>query len=158
MHTRLFLALLSLLLFACNKSGGPIIIKDDTAIKDVYGSWRLVSRENYTTGEVFYKDAQVQRYCRTTNQCDVIINLSKGNPTDIITGHTITNVISGSFRFDAVSRTFTTLEFGGTKVGEPSWGDNLWNNMHSIRKYSVNPRYLRLFFNDDKQSLTFARE
>ena len=158
MHTRLALSFLSLLMFACSKSGGPLVVTDDIGITDVYGSWRLVSRENYTTGEVFYKDAQAQSYCGTTNHCEVVINLAMGNPTDIITGHTITNIIYGSFRFDAVSRTFTTLEFGGTKVGEPSWGDNLWNNMHSIRKYSVNPRYLRLFFNDDKQSLTFARE
>jgi hypothetical protein len=66
--------------------------------------------------------------------------------------------MAGAFSFDATARRFTTLGFGGTKLGEPRWSDAVWDNMYNIESFSVNNQHLRLYFDAKKQSLTFARD
>ena len=137
----------------------PAVVDDNPSIADPYGTWKFVSRENFSTNEVFYKDADVSRWCNGgTRPCDVILTFAKGDTADIISGHTITNIMGGAFLFDPATRRFTTLSFGGTKVGEPRWSQLLWDNMYQIEQYSVNQRYLRLFFDAGQQSLTFERQ
>jgi hypothetical protein len=149
-----FLTLLLVVILSCNKDSIPDF-NDDPAVENVYGTWRLVSRENYTTNQVFYKPSSVQSYCTTTRPCDVIFTLSKGTSKDILDGHTIVNSVSGAFTFDPVTKKFNVSSFGGTKIGEPDWSDNVWDNMYSIETYKVNSTQLRLYFGNE--SLTFER-
>lgn len=150
-----------LLFISCSKDeiNNPRDIVDDPSINTIYGNWKLVSRENYLTNEVFYKNPDnTGNFCNGRNECDVVLTLAKINITDSIEGHTISNIVFGSFSFNPANRTFTTIEFGGTKVGEPDWADNVWNNMYLIESYAVNDGYLRLYFNNKHQSITFEKE
>ena len=132
--------------------------QDDTSLDAPYGSWKLVSRENYATNQVFYKDQNdVQRYCNNPAGCDIILTFSRSNTANVISGHTITNEVYGDFTFAADLRQITITSFGGTKVGEPAWSDNIWDNILDIGKYKINGQYLRLYMNSKQESLTFQR-
>jgi hypothetical protein len=142
-----------------NTSKGIQPVEDDLSLKTPFGTWRLVSREEFSTGNVFYKEpSDVNRYCQGSRRCDIILTFSGVDSTGAIVGHTITNEMSGAFSFNATSRRFTTLGFGGTKLGEPRWSHAVWDNMYKIESFSVNKQYLRLYFDSKKQSLTFARD
>jgi hypothetical protein len=147
-----------LFLFSCNKEKRLENFKDDPTILTVYGTWKLISRENYTTGEVIYKDPSVVQQCGSRTKCDIILNFVKASSGDSLYGHTIMNEVSGLFSFDAATRRFTTASFGGTKVGEPGWSDHIWDNMYRIQNFRINRYYLRLYFNNDTESLTFERQ
>lgn len=95
----LFLSL-TFLVLACRKDNSLTNFKDDTSITNPYGSWKLLSKEDYSTNAVIYKDQEVNSYCSNRTPCDVILNFNRINTTDSITGHTITNEISGSFSYD----------------------------------------------------------
>ena len=157
----LLLFLQALTFLACTKEdiGRPIEVKDNLAIQTVYGTWKLISREDYRTNQAFYKDfSDAQGYCNGLRSCDILLMFYKIDATDSITGHTINIEVFGSFSFDQQTRTFHTLEFGGTKMGEPHWADNVWNYIYLIESYAVNEHYLRLYFNNKHQSLTFRKQ
>lgn len=40
-------------------------------------------------------------------------------------GHTVTNSVSGAYEL-LKNNKMKTLSFGGTKVGEPGWGNKFW--------------------------------
>lgn len=150
--------LLAVISASCTKDASIQYFQDDASINTVYGTWKLVSRENYATGEVFYKDQNdVQPYCNNAASCDIILTFLRNNLTDSLTGHTITNQVSGIFTFNPSLRQFSITSFGGTKVGEPRWSDNIWDNAHDIGKYKVTNQYLRLYMNSKQESLTFQR-
>jgi hypothetical protein len=161
MTTKLLFVILYAALASCTKSASKGIqpVEDDLSMRTPHGTWRLVSSENFSTEEAFYKDpSDVNPYCKAGRPCDIILTFSGTDSTGSIVGHTITNEMSGAFSFDATSRRFTTLGFGGTKLGEPRWSDAVWDNMYNIESFSVNNQHLRLYFDAKKQSLTFARD
>jgi hypothetical protein len=146
------LLLAGLFILSCSRDTDPSSVS-------IYGKWMLVSRENYSTSQVFYKDPNdVQGYCGAFIPCEVIITLAKVNGTNTLTGHTITNQVSGGFSFNPETREITIDGFGGTKVAEPDWSDNMWDNMPLIESYDVNSQFLRLYFDNKNQSLTFSRQ
>ena len=147
--------------FSCSKENTDksLTIKDDLTIKTVYGRWKLLSKDNLVTNKSIYKTPdQIESFCNTRRICDIILTFSGSAANDTITGHTITNEIFGSFSFNPAVRTFKTIEFGGTKVGEPKWADHVWDNMYRIEAFAVNQKYLRLFFNSKTESLTFQKQ
>jgi hypothetical protein len=148
-----------LVLAGCSKDESIRDLTDDSSVSSPYGTWKLVSRENYATNQVFFKEpGDVQPYCNTGSSCDIVLTLSRGTATDLISGHTITNTIGGNFNFDPSVRQINILSFGGTKLGEPHWSDNIWNNIYDVGRYKVNTKFLRLYLNSRQESLTFERQ
>jgi hypothetical protein len=156
--TFLFIIILAATFGSCTKESIRYF-QDDTTLSTPYGTWKLISRENYATNQVFYKEqSDVQGYCNNPASCDIILTFSRVNSADIITGHTITNTVTGDFTFNPGLRQLNILSFGGTKVGEPRWSYNIWDNIYDVGKYKVNNEYLRLYLNSKQESLTFKRE
>lgn len=152
----LYITLSLVLISSCRKDSIPNFQDDGSG--NLYGTWKLVSKENYVTNQVSYKDPNdVQPYCNSSRPCDIIFTLAPGSAKDILNGHTITNVVSGQFTFSRATRQFEISTFGGTKVGEPFWSYNVWDNMYLIETYKVNNTQLRLYFDNGRQSLTFER-
>lgn len=134
-------------------------IGNDNSLRGPYGTWKLVSRENYATNQVFFPEpADINFYCSKPSGCDVVLTLSPGSPSGVISGHTITNEISGSFTADPALKQITILSFGGTKLGEPQWSKYVWDNIHDVGRYSVNRTSLRLYLNSKPESLSFERQ
>jgi hypothetical protein len=154
----LYTAVLLTVFCSCKKDS-ILSFQDDPSITSVYGTWKLISRENYYTNEVFYKQtADVQGYCNSSRACDIILTFSKINSENKISGHTITNEVYGEFTFDQAMRHFNIVEFGGTKIGEPMWSDNIWKNINHIESYKINGQFLRLYLDNKPESLTFERQ
>jgi hypothetical protein len=145
-----FLLLAGMFIFSCSRDTDP-------SNGSIYGKWTLVSRENYSTNQVFYKDPNaVQAYCRSINPCDVIITLAKVNGTDTLTGHTITNELSGRFSFEEDSRAIHFYRLAITEVFDPQWSDNI-RYLTMVNSYSFDGQFLHLYFDNKNQSLTFRR-
>jgi hypothetical protein len=154
----LYIILLLLTICSCRKES-ILEFGNDPSITAIYGTWKLVSRENYATNQVFYKEsADIQPYCNGAMSCDVILTLERVNAKDKISGHTITNEIFGEFTFDQVMHRINIAEFGGTKLGEPAWSDNIWKNIYEVKSYKINGQYLRLYMANKPESLTFERQ
>ena len=157
MKPLLYLAFL-VTVYSCHKES-ILEFRDDPSIPTLYGTWKLVSTENFSTNQVAYKDpSDVQPYCDGSIPCDVILTLERTNSKNKITGHTITNEIFGEFTFDQSMRYLNIVEFGGTKIAEPKWSDNIWKNIYHIKSYKINGQYLRLYLDNKPESLTFERQ
>lgn len=156
----LYSAILLTVFSSCRKDANDIMdFTDDPSYADPYGTWKLISKENHVTNEVIYKDLNdVQGFCTFIRPCDIVLVFSRVNSDNKIAGHTITNTVSGGFSFERFTRAFAVNGFGGTKVGEPEWSDHIWDNMYLLQSFKVNSQYLRLYFDNGDQSLTFERQ
>lgn len=51
-----------------------------------------------------------------------------------------------------------TLSFGGTKVGEPHWGDKFWDAIHSASSYERQPAKMFIYFDSDTEKMEFKKQ
>ena len=48
--------------------------------------------------------------------------------------------------------------FMGTKINQPVWANLFWENFPKSEEYSVNKTQLRIFYNSNKNSITFEKK
>ena len=121
---------------ACEKSGNGTL----------EGRWKLTFYHNLTSGVNEPEPANIAR--------SIILNFSDDGSNGRITGHTVTNTVTGDYQLPGNNK-ITITGFGGTKVGEPDWGRKFWLAMQSVHRYQRNNRKLTLFFNTNTESMEF---
>lgn len=132
---------------SCEKDLVTRDIDDDASITAIKGTWIVVSYEDYEKNSVI-KKTDVDSW----NGLDVILTFT----TDSLYGTNTTNSVSGIFTIS--ERTIHVISYGGTKVGQPEWGNMFSDCVHILESYRINNNQLRFYYNNSKNSVTFNRQ
>ncbi len=133
-----------LLLFAsCEKENISRSFEDDPSIATLSGKWVVVSYQDYT-----YKNPTIWKDdVDSWNGMDVILTFT----TDSLYGRNTTNSVSGNFTVSG--RNIHIIRYGGTKLGQPEWGNMFSDVVYRFQRFEINRYQLRLYYNDNKNSV-----
>jgi len=144
---KLFLLIgIILIAVSCEKDKINKDFTNDQSIQNVNGTWKIVSYEDFVKNSVIYK-SDVDSW----NGMDVILTFT----IDSLYGANTTNTVSGSFTISG--REIHIISYGGTKVGQPEWGNMFSNVVFNLESFKVNTTQLRFFYNNSKNSITLNR-
>lgn len=113
------------------------------------GKWRLIRYHNVIAGTSESQPANIPR--------SIIIEFSDNGYKGKINGLTVTNEVFGEYEL-IKGKKMKILNFGGTKVGEPTWGNKFWNSIHTASSYYRHKNKLFLFFNAGIEKMEFKKE
>lgn len=120
---------------------------DDSSVQNINGTWIVVSYEDYSKNSVTYKN-DVDSW----NGLDVVLKYMN----DSMCGRNTTNSVFGHYHLADSSISVTS--YGGSKVGQPEWGNMFSDNVFTLESFKVNSTQLRFYYNDNKNSVTLNRE
>jgi hypothetical protein len=146
---KLFTIIISLFVFniSCEKEKADHNFRDDSSVSNINGKWKVVSYEDYERGSKTIK-TDVDSW----NGMDVIMTFSN----DSIWGYCTTNFMTG--KYSLAGRYLHIKSYGGTKIGQPAWG-NLWSDIiYDVQTFAVNEHQLRLYYDDSQKSVTLSHE
>jgi len=135
-----FFGLYLLLSLSCSK---------DNNLSSLSGNWKLISYEDIQSGTIDYEPQNINR--------SIIVEFSDNGKTGTLSGHTVTNTVSGEYKLKEKNK-IEVLSFGGTKVGEPEWGSKFWDAMHNASSYGRTSEKMYIYFNNDTEKMTFNKE
>ena len=135
-----FLGLYLFLSLSCSK---------DYNLNTLSGNWKLISYEVIQSGTIDYEPQNISR--------SIIIEFSDNGIIGTLSGHTVTNTVSGEYELKE-KNIIEVLSFGGTKVGEPEWGSKFWDAMHNASSYDRTTEIMHIYFNRDTEKMTFNKE
>ena len=136
---------------SCKKEKIKKII-DDSNYPTWNGIWTLVSYEDFSAGEQILKDNT-----NNPNNGDVVINIIDSVGDGRFKGHSLINPLKVDYVYSDY-RTIKINPLPDTLVAEPLWGQKFLDNISKAERYVVNSKNLRIFYNSDKNSITFVRE
>jgi hypothetical protein len=113
------------------------------------GKWKLVKYHNLTTGTSESEPSNISR--------SIIIEFSDNRIKGNLNGHTVTNTVSGEYELLQDNK-MKTLSFGGTKMGEPNWGNKFWDAIHAASSYKTQSEKLYIQFNADTEQMEFKKQ
>lgn len=131
---------------SCEKARFDGSFEDDSSIKDINGTWVVISYESQK-GPVMRKN-DVESW----NGMDVILTFE----TDSLYGRNTTNQVMGNYSLN--NRTIHIIRYGGTKMGQPEWGNMFSDAAYKIDSFTINSNQLRFFYNDTRNSVTLIRK
>src|SRR5664280_446768 len=114
---------------SCDKERINENFQDETSIQNINGTWKVVSYEDFQKASVTVK-----------------------NDVDSLYGQCTTNTISG--KYTIAGRYISIDSYGGTKIGQPVWGNMFSNIVYLIRSFEINEHQLRFFYNNSENSVT----
>jgi hypothetical protein len=129
-----------MILLSCNK---------DDRTGTLNGKWKLIKYYNLTIGTSESEPTNISR--------SIIIDFSDNGSKGKMDGHTVTNSVSGEYEL-LIDNKMKTLSFGGTKVGEPNWGNKFWNAIHTASSYDLQSNKLHIYFNSDIEKMEFEKQ
>jgi hypothetical protein len=132
---------------SCDKDRINENFQDDTSIQNINGKWKVVSYEDFEKASVTVK-SDVDSW----NGLDVILTFTN----DSLWGYCTTNSISGSYNI--AGRYFSMTSYGGTKIGQPAWGDMFTDVIYRLRSFKINAHQLRFYFDDSEKSVTLSHD
>ena len=138
-----YILILLLTLVACDKDNSP------STTDTLNGKWKLVKYHNLVTGTHESEPSNIYR--------SIIIEFFDNTIRGNMNGHTVTNTVSGEYELLQDNK-MKTLSFGGTKMGEPNWGNKFWDAMHAASSYKRQNDRLYIHFNADTEKMEFMQE
>ena len=138
------------LCWACNDD--ELGFTDNPALQSVAGTWKVISFEDHLADERTYKTEENSR------GLDIILTFDDSVTPHTIKGGNTTNSIWGTFE-NQRPKAIQIEALGSTNVGQPEWGD-LFSSVISqgVGKYEINELQLRIYYNDEKNSVTLIKE
>ncbi len=137
--SKLFILIIVMTSFVCRKENNATLT----------GNWRLIKYYNLITTTSEAEPATIPR--------SIIIEFSDNGHMGKMNGHTVTNSVGGEYEL-LKNNKMKTLSFGGTKIGEPAWGNKFWDAIHSAGSYELNDSKLFIFFNAGSEKMEFKKE
>jgi len=137
---------IAIIIFSCERDLIKMNFEDDQSVSDINGTWIVVSYEDFMNNTVV-KKSDVDSW----NGLDVILTFT----TDSLYGRNTTNSVSGNFILS--ERTIQITSYGGTKIGQPEWGNMFSDIVHDLESYMINKNQLRFYFNNSKNSVTLEK-
>lgn len=152
-----FIATLTILIVicGCEKEKSIQTIVDDKNITTIAGTWKVVSYDDLANNTQITKDTN--NTWPKSNNGDVIITFQDTIDTGLIDGQTVTNGVSGNYIL-LNPRKIMVQNFMGTMINQPVWANLFWENFPKSEEYSVNKTQLRIFYNSNKNSITFEKK
>jgi len=132
-----------LLIAGCEKDDVSRSFEDDSSIKTITGKWVVVSYQDYTFKNPLIRKSDVDSW----NGMDVILTFT----TDSLYGRNTTNSVNGNYTISG--RNIHIIRYGGTKLGQPEWGNMFTDVVHLFQKFEINKYQLRFYYNDYKNSV-----
>jgi hypothetical protein len=130
---------------SCEKSQVDRNFDDDSSINNIDGTWVVISYEDV-------KNPITRKYdVESWNGMDVILTFAK----DSLYGRNTTNSVMGNYTLE--NRTVHVIRYGGTKIGQPAWGNMFSDAVHKLDSFKINSNQLRFYYNDNKNSVTLSR-
>jgi hypothetical protein len=117
--------------------------KDDSSIININGSWKVLSYADYKINSVTLK-SDVQSL-----GMDVILTFNN----DSLYGINTRNEIQGNYTLSG--RNIHIIRYGGTKVGQPVWGNMFSDVVFKFESFEIDKNYLRIYYNNLNNSVTF---
>ena len=113
------------------------------------GKWKLIQYYDLVAATSEAEPTNISR--------SIIIQFSDDGHSGTMNGHTVTNSVSGAYELLENGK-MKTLSFGGTKVGEPGWGNKFWDAIHTANAYERQKNKLSIFFNASSEKMEFIKE
>ena len=132
---------------SCDKEEVNKDFQDDESIPNINGKWKVISYEDFEKASITVKN-DVDSW----NGMDVILTFA----TDSLYGYCTTNSMTG--RYSLSGRNIHIISYGGTKVGQPEWGNMFLKAIYDVESFEVNKYQLRFYYDDSEKSVTFSRE
>jgi len=131
---------------SCEKTQVDRNFDDDLSIKNIDGTWVVISYEDVKNPITSKNDVE------SWNGMDVILTFAK----DSLYGKNTTNTVMGNYTLE--NRTIHIIRYGGTKIGQPAWGNMFSDAVHKLDSFKINSNQLRFYFNDNKNNVTLRRK
>jgi heat shock protein HslJ len=119
---------------------------DDPSIESINGKWKVVSYEDFEKTSITVKN-DVDSW----NGMDVILTFAN----DSLWGYCTTNAMTGKYSLSG--RNLHIISYGGTKIGQPEWGNMFLKVIYDIESFAINERQLRLYYDNSEKSVTMSR-
>ena len=132
---------------SCDKDKINESFQDDSSIKNIDGKWKVISYENYEKASITVK-TDVDSW----NGMDVILAFA----TDSLYGYCTSNTIFG--KYNLAGRYFSIISYGGTKIGQPEWGNLFSDAIYQLRSFKINKNQLRFYYDNEEKSITLSRD
>jgi hypothetical protein len=120
---------------------------DDPAVTTITGTWKVIAYEDLVARTRILKDNNNSRGMDVV----LIFNINQ------INGKNATNTVFGTFSY-LTPREVHIESFGGTKVGEPEWGNLFSRAVYDFKDFEINETYLRFYYNDRKNRVTLQKQ
>jgi hypothetical protein len=130
-------------LAACNKESAT------TSTKTLSGKWKLVKYHNLTNGTIISEPSAISR--------SIVMEFFDNEINGTMNGHTVSNSVDGVYELSEGNK-MKTVSFGGTKVGEPNWGNKFWNAIHTASSFERQEDKLFIYFNVDNEKMEFEKQ
>ncbi|MGB3586022.1 MAG: hypothetical protein WBA23_05760 [Tunicatimonas sp.] len=144
---------LLVLLFSCDEDDFKSLeVRDDSSVKSLNGTWRVIAYEDYEQGELIAKTEENSR------GMDVIVTFDDTTDPPSIEGSNTTNSIWGTFEYTG-PRSFSVPGLASTLVGQPEWG-NVFSAIFTEGElvFTVNPSSLKIHNSLQQLSVVLERE
>jgi hypothetical protein len=132
---------------SCDKERIDENFRDDPSIRNINGKWKVVSYEDFKKAS-----KTVKNDVDSWNGMDVILTFSN----DSLWGYCTTNTMMGKYSLSG--RNIHIISYGGTKIGQPEWGNMFSKIIYDLESFSINEHQLRLFYDDSEKSVTLSHE
>ena len=119
---------------------------DDLSISNIIGTWVVDSYEDLINNNLT-KKADVDSW----GGLDVILTFN----TDSFTGRNTTNSVSGDFTLSG--RNIHIIRYGGTKVGQPEWGNMFNDAVYRLESYTINEQQLKFYYNNASNRINLLK-
>jgi hypothetical protein len=114
------------------------------------GTWKLIQYKDLTTGFV---ENIPQEY---VDRKVVTFTFEDNNKTGKFNGRTVSNETGGKYILEPNNK-IKVENFGGTKVGEDSWGGKFWNTIRQSTSYEIKNDTLYILYDHDTKRMTFIQ-
>jgi hypothetical protein len=131
----------------CEKDKIDENFRDDPSIQNIDGKWKVVSYEDFEKTSITVKN-DVDSW----NGMDVIMTFAG----DSLWGYCTTNAMTGKYSISG--RNIHIISYGGTKIGQPEWGNMFLKVIYDIESFAINEHQLRFYYDNSEKSVTLTRE
>ena len=147
-----FVFVLTVFVISCSDDLDTINVKDDASVKSLNGTWKVLSFEDYDNNEVTYPNEE------NLWGLSIEITFDDTNEPNEFNGRNASNLIFGKFQYIG-KRSFNIESMGTTYVNQPELADLFTQALLDDNvRYEINSGYLRIFFDDETQSVTLERQ
>ncbi len=142
MNMKKLLVIFGILIFSagCEKDQINRSFINDQSIGNINGTWIVVSYEDFEKNSVTKKN-DVDSW----NGMDVILTFT----IDSIYGRNTTNSVFGNYTVSG--RGIHIIRFGGTKIGQPEWGNMFSDVVHNLESFKINERPIKILLQRRKE-------
>jgi hypothetical protein len=142
-----------LLQLSCSNDGLDInSFRDDSSITTLNGTWKVVSFENYIENSIELKNQA------NSKGLDIVVTFNDMRDPNELSGKNTTNTVFGKFDYIG-TRKFKIFDYGTTEIAQPVWADKFNEAiLDGEVDFKISVRTLRVYYNNNAQSVTLARQ